>query len=255
MQSIAAYAEEQPLANSDPLDSLGQAFRSLFGPSEPASDDQPTSPSDLHSRTAELQRRYGSLVEPAPMDRRTSQLQHPSEWGDFSRQDLEDDLRHSLHLQPRAFPELIPQHREGDRFSNELIDRANRLAANIAAATHGGTVYITSGLRDPRTQAEAMYNNYGPGEPTYRNRAAAADIRAAYNDGKARGLARDQIISNMEAVIQRQLAGGTAISRHLTSKALDIRRDTDPAVIAAIRSNPLVQSIQEEDDHWHVQFN
>jgi LysM repeat protein/GH24 family phage-related lysozyme (muramidase) len=134
-----------------------------------------------------------------------------------------------------------------------VVAPANKLYDNIKAAT-GYEIYVTSGRRGPERQAAAMYDNYADGTPpTYRDQVSEGQIRAAYTAGRNSGQSRAETIRDMAAVIQRQVDNGIFISRHLSSKALDIA--TPPAsVIAAIRNDPNVRSVLVENDHIHIDF-
>ncbi len=80
-----------------------------------------------------------------------------------------------------------------------------------------------------------MYNNYANGTPpAYKNKVAEGQVRDAYNMGRRNGWSKAQTVRAMTAVLQRQVDNGVLISKHMSSKGLDIR--TPPAsVIAAIR--------------------
>ncbi len=135
----------------------------------------------------------------------------------------------------------------------EVVRPANALYDNIKAST-GYEIFVTSGRRGPDRQAAAMYDNYADGTPpTYRDQVSEGQIRAAYTAGRNRGQSRAETIRDMAAVIQRQVDSGIFISRHLSSKALDIA--TPPAsVINAIRNDPNVRSVLVENDHIHIDF-
>lgn len=141
--------------------------------------------------------------------------------------------------------------------SAQTVRNANGLFGSVRADT-GYAIHVTSSRRDPARQAAAMYDNYADGTaPTYANRAASAEVRAAYDAGRASGENRAATIARMTDVLQAQVDRGVFISRHLSSRAIDIR--TPPAaqrdaVIAAICDNPAVQSVQTENDHLHIQF-
>jgi hypothetical protein len=99
-----------------------------------------------------------------------------------------------------------------------------------------------------------MYNNYADGTaPRYRNRAAEAEIRAAYDMGRSNGWSKAQTVRAMTEVIQRQVNNGVYISSHMRSNGLDIR--TPPAnVLEAIRNDPNVRNVGVENDHIHIDF-
>lgn len=134
-----------------------------------------------------------------------------------------------------------------------VIGPANSLYDNVRAAT-GYSIHVTSGRRLAPRQADAMYNNYADGTaPRYRNRAAEAEIRAAYNMGRSNGWSKAQTVRAMTEVIQGQVNNGVYISSHMRSNGLDIR--TPPAnVLEAIRNDPNVRNVGVENDHIHIDF-
>jgi LysM repeat protein len=133
-----------------------------------------------------------------------------------------------------------------------VTGRINDLDAEIRSKTGQGLT-VTSGYRDPYRQARAMYNNYANGTPPpYGNRQAEDEIKSAYNSGRAQGLGSDQTIARMEAVLKRQVAQGTYISDHLKMGAIDVANN--PAVLGALRSSGLVDSVLVESNHYHVEL-
>ncbi len=134
---------------------------------------------------------------------------------------------------------------------------ANALHDAVQSAT-GYAIHVTSGRRGPDRQAAAMYGNFADNSsPRYANQAAFNEVRDAYLSGKRAGLGRAAIVDRMANVLQRQVDRGVLISRHMSDRALDIRMPpaaSRQAVVAAIRDNPLVQSVGIEDDHLHVQL-
>ncbi|MET3722330.1 hypothetical protein [Sphingomonas trueperi] len=134
---------------------------------------------------------------------------------------------------------------------------ANALHDAVQSAT-GYAIHVTSGRRGPDRQAAAMYGNLADNSsPRYANQAAFNEVRDAYLSGKRDGLGRAAIVDRMAKVLQRQVDRGVLISRHMSDRALDIRMPpaaSRQAVVAAIRDNPLVQSVGIEDDHLHVQL-
>jgi hypothetical protein len=85
---------------------------------------------------------------------------------------------------------------------------------------------VTSGKRSPRNQAKAMFDKFYLRDPKmgtlYKNRAAYTEIKKEY-DGPDSGRSRDDIERAMAIIIERQVAKGVYLSRHLTGKAVDVR--------------------------------
>lgn len=153
-------------------------------------------------------------------------------------------------------PARFPSNRGLD-ITAGTVARTNALYDSVLAET-GHALHVTSGRRGPERQAAAMYDNFADNSsPTYRNRAAFNEVRAAYISGREAGLGRAAIVDRMADVLQAQVDRGVFISRHMSDRAIDIRMPpagSRAAVVAAIRDNPAVQSVGVEDDHLHIQF-
>ncbi len=155
---------------------------------------------------------------------------------------------------PRAVPVIRFRHSAGLDLPDEVVDRANSLSDAVRAAT-GHEIHITSGRRSPARQAVAMYNNYFDRSPAhYVNTEAEAEVHRAYQTGLDNGFSRRQTIEAMTTVLTEQTRRGIFLSRHMRSRAVDIR--TPPArVLQAISNHPSVQSVYAENDHIHIQFH
>jgi hypothetical protein len=151
-------------------------------------------------------------------------------------------------------PVIRFRHNAGLALPAEVVSKANALSEAVQAAT-GHQIHVTSGYRDPMRQAAAMYGNYADNSSSrYKNPRAAAEVRAAFDDGRRRGLSRGQTVIAMADVMTNQIKRGVNLSRHMQSGAIDIKRP--PAhVLRVILSNPTVQSVLPEDDHIHIQFH
>ena len=141
----------------------------------------------------------------------------------------------------------------GIDLSPATVRNANALHDAVRAET-GYSIHVTSGRRGPARQAAAMYDNYADGTPpTYRNRAAEGEVRAAYLEGRRNGWSRARTVESMTAVLAAQVDRGVYLSRHMRDGSIDIR--TPPQhVINAIRDNPNVRSVLVENDHIHIDF-
>lgn len=123
------------------------------------------------------------------------------------------------------------------------------------------SITVTSGTRSTTKQAVAMYDmlkNKPTDYSNYINKKAAGEIRQAYDDGITAGKAKDQIIADMSQVIERQMAAGTYVSRHLRAGAFDIRTSDmsteDRQEFMAAVKDVLGKDPLQEQDHFHVQF-
>jgi hypothetical protein len=91
----------------------------------------------------------------------------------------------------------------------------------------GKDLTVTSGTRDPQRQAEAMYVKLQRGEDLhhlYKQTGLLDEIMEAYrNESASRGSKRETV-GAMSEVIERQVARGEYISRHLGGEAVDVRK-------------------------------
>ncbi|MCC6555833.1 MAG: hypothetical protein IT372_22960 [Polyangiaceae bacterium] len=144
---------------------------------------------------------------------------------------------------------------------------SNRAAAKMAeidrafARKTGSHVVITSGTRDSIRQAKAMYKMLRLGADIlelYRNRAAALEIKRAYDD--AAGKRPEEAIASMDAVIRAQMDRGVFISAHLRAGAVDVRSRN----LSASERRAFVKSVEEvggaslleesRPPHYHLQI-
>ena len=73
------------------------------------------------------------------------------------------------------------------------------------------TLTVTSGTRGSASQAQAMFDKLKLGDnlDIYSNKVARDEIVKAYNDGIAAVKGNSEIVSDMAAVINNQIAAGT----------------------------------------------
>ena len=167
---------------------------------------------------------------------------------------------------PQAGPPATATPTPNYKLANGIIisDALGRKAEPIAAAVRDATgraMIINSTLRTPRAQAAAMFNNLEKNTPaSYVNKAAAQEINDAYRQAKAAGKSSADTIAAMQSQIDRQVARGVYVSKHLLDGALDVRiRDAqnriDPAMRAAVIKAAKAQGamVYPEADHIHVQ--
>jgi hypothetical protein len=145
-------------------------------------------------------------------------------------------------------------HSSGIDLPDEVVAKANTLSDAVRTAT-GHQIHVTSGRRPAHRQAAAMYDNFTRGKgPRYLNQTAFEEVHRAYQAGLRKGLNREQTIVAIEAVLTNQVKRGVYLSRHMRSKAIDIRTPSAD-VLLVIRRHPAVQSVGVEGDHIHIQFH
>lgn len=134
---------------------------------------------------------------------------------------------------------------DGIKLSSSAVAFLNRLAARVSFP-----IVVTSGIRSPAAQAQAMWDKFLSGE----------DLHALY--AKANGDLVDEILAapsvpDAAAVISAQLARGRVISVHLTGDAIDIRiagltaaqqAEQEAAAIALGAEKP-----KHESNHLHLE--
>jgi hypothetical protein len=146
------------------------------------------------------------------------------------------------------------------RVSPRIADKLARIAEHYHKHT-GKTLVVTSGTRDPRDQAEAVYDKLQGGDDIvrlYRNKEAAREIKEAYDRHRQKG--RAAAISAMARTIRAQVARGTYISSHLRAGAADIRsHDMSPTerrhfVEGALATKGVSVLYESIPPHFHVQL-
>jgi hypothetical protein len=131
----------------------------------------------------------------------------------------------------------------------------------------GRVLYVTSGSRTPKRQAAAMYDNFINNRnqiPPYKDRRSFNEIKAIYEMGREQHWSKNKTVDKMTSVIQKQIAHGRYISRHLRGNGVDVRirdmsQDQRQAFEDAV-DHVLHVDIHgkhhwfHETDHYHVQF-
>lgn len=144
--------------------------------------------------------------------------------------------------------------------SPALRNTVAQLAVAFRAAS-GRTFHVTSGVRTPLEQAEAMFDKLANGASLtglYRDYEAARQIEQAYQ--RARRSGRVRCVAAMTRVLTSQIARGLYISRHLYSGAVDVRsRDMTPRERRTFRTVATRQRgvrVLEEGrpPHFHLEF-
>jgi hypothetical protein len=128
----------------------------------------------------------------------------------------------------------------------------------------GKHLTVTSGTRDPVQQARAMYKMMRlGGDPLrlYRNKEAAREIKRAYEQARAAKKSPDDIVTDVHAVIQKQVARGVYISAHLRAGAVDIRsrdlgRTEKKHFVSSVAEMKDTQMLEEfTPPHFHLQID
>jgi hypothetical protein len=130
-------------------------------------------------------------------------------------------------------------------------------------ARTGKRLVITSGTRDAARQAKAMYKVLSLGGDIirlYKNKAAATEIKQAYDSGRAGGKTPDDVVTAMYEAIRGQMSRGIYISAHLRAGAVDIRNRTmsqseKKSFATSVADMEDIRMIEEfSPPHFHVQI-
>ncbi len=144
--------------------------------------------------------------------------------------------------------------------SPTLRNTVAQLAVAFRAAS-GRSFHVTSGVRTPVEQAEAMFDKLANGSSLtglYRDYEAARQIEQAYQRSRRSG--RPRCVAAMTRVLVGQIARGLYISRHLYSGAVDVRsRDMSARERRTFRQVALrgrgVRVLEEgRPPHFHLEF-
>jgi hypothetical protein len=93
------------------------------------------------------------------------------------------------------------------QISTDARDKLNRIADEYYLET-GRDLYVTSGTRTPKSQAEAMYDNFlhhRNQNPPYKDQVAFNQIKAVYELGVHQHWAKVATIDKMTEVINQQI--------------------------------------------------
>lgn len=121
---------------------------------------------------------------------------------------------------------------------------------------------ITSGIRSPSRQADAMYVKLASGGSLaiYGRQALTQPIMAAYREGRKKRWTRERTVAAMANVIKRQMDEGHFLSRHLQGRAFDVRVKgmtgrQRSAFIQAVKQAGGLRLLQEtKPPHFHIEL-
>jgi hypothetical protein len=143
----------------------------------------------------------------------------------------------------------------------DAIEAKVKKIADTYNTKTGKKITVTSGTRTAESQATAMYVKLAAGSDLseYKDQTSAKEIKKSYDDGKAAGKTKDQIIADMTTVIKTQIAAGKYISKHLKAGAVDIRsrdmsEDEKKEFRSAAEAVAVSVLLESTPPHWHLQF-
>lgn len=174
------------------------------------------------------------------------------------------DVGHEAHDAPGA------AHKRG-RFevlsdvalSQNVTEKLNLVAERYKRRT-GKTFIVTSGTRDPVSQAELIHDKLSAGDDLmklYKDKAAVAELVQIYNAGQASKKSRAVIVSSIATAIRGQIKKGVFISAHLKAGAADVRSTN----MSASEKRAFVDAVREAGGfdvmfestppHFHLQLD
>ncbi len=112
--------------------------------------------------------------------------------------------------------------------SQSVTQKLNTVAEKYARKT-GKTFTVTSGTRDPVTQAELIYAKLSAGDDImklYKDKAAISELVQLYTTGQSAKKSRSAIVNSIASAIRAQVKKGVFISAHLKAGAADVRSTT-----------------------------
>jgi len=122
-------------------------------------------------------------------------------------------------------------------------------------------VVVTSGKRTEKSQAEALYTRFNKGGDVkdYIAQKEAKAVKKAYDDAVKLKKKKPDIIDEMEKILKAQIKNRKYLSKHLSSKALDIRKKNmskaeQKAFLKACKATAKKCLVEGTPEHFHLQF-
>jgi len=151
------------------------------------------------------------------------------------------------------------------RLTESNTKRLERIATRYYKATRKRLV-VTGGSRTPVRQAQLMYDKLVHGDDIvalYENKAAATEVRNAYQNAVAKRLKRKATIRAMREVIEAQMTRNVFVSKHLKANAVDVRSwnmkgRLEQALKEAVKAEAGVTMMDERDGaepHFHLNLH
>lgn len=125
------------------------------------------------------------------------------------------------------------------------------------------TFIVTSGIRDPDSQAELIFGKLSLGEDLlklYKDKSAVLELKEVFDDGRKAKRSRAGIVTQLATMIRSQMKRGIFISAHLKAGAADIRStsmtpaDKRAFIEAARDVGGLSIMLESTPPHFHLQL-
>lgn len=112
--------------------------------------------------------------------------------------------------------------------SDKVEDKLNAIAEKFHKRT-GKTFVVTSGTRDPDSQAELIYSKLASGEDLmklYKDKSAVLELVKVFELARGEKRSKSSTVAAIAAAIRAQMKRGIYISAHLKAGAADVRSTT-----------------------------
>ncbi|MBK6518849.1 MAG: hypothetical protein IPG04_33080 [Polyangiaceae bacterium] len=112
--------------------------------------------------------------------------------------------------------------------SSKVEERLNAIAEKFNKRT-GKTFVVTSGTRDPESQAELIYSKLAAGEDLtklYKDKSAVGELVKVFDAARSEKKTRASTVALLASAIRGQMKRGIYISAHLKAGAADVRSTT-----------------------------
>lgn len=128
----------------------------------------------------------------------------------------------------------------------------------------GKTFIVTSGIRDPDSQAELIFRKLALGEDLlklYKDKSAVLELKEVFDEGRRAKRPRATIVTQLATMIRAQMKRGIYISAHLKAGAADIRStsmtpsDKRAFIEAARDVGGFDIMLESTPPHFHLQLD
>ena len=147
--------------------------------------------------------------------------------------------------------------------SPKVEDKPSAIGDKFQRRT-GKTFIVTSGTRDPDSQAELIFGKLALGEDLlklYKDKSAILELKEVFDDGRRGKRSRATIVTQLANMIRAQMKRGIFISAHLKAGAADVRSTTmtptdKRAFIEAARDvGGFDIMLESTPPHFHLQLD
>lgn len=179
--------------------------------------------------------------------------------------------RHVCDADHEASDETLAPRQKRNKFeslrdvtlSPKVEDKLSAIGEKFQRRT-GKTFIVTSGIRDPDSQAELIFRKLALGEDLlklYKDKSAVLELKEVFDEGRRAKRSRATIVTQLANMIRAQMKRGIYISAHLKAGAADVRSTTmtpsdKRAFIEAARDvGGFDIMLESTPPHFHLQLD